>query len=153
MCSCPRRADCMRNAARWLPLVFLAGLISATVMREKWLVKFADGAAKAGLASANVSGDIINKKYILEMNGSGVAFIDYNRDGFVDIFLVNGTQLGHPVRPEPISHLYRNNGDGTFTYVTHEAGLTASGWGQGACVADIDNDGYDDIFVTYYGKN
>src|SRR5712692_9602933 len=128
MCSCPRRADCMRNAARWLPLVFLAGLISATVMREKWLVKFADGAAKAGLASANVSGDIINKKYILEMNGSGVAFIDYNRDGFVDIFLVNGTQLAPPAGTlKPVSHLHRNNGDGTFTDVTHEAGLTASG--------------------------
>jgi enediyne biosynthesis protein E4 len=143
----------MRNGARLLPLVFLTGFISATVMREKWPVKFADAAAKAGLAAANVSGDVVNKKYILEMNGSGVAFFDYNRDGLADIFLVNGTQLGQPAKPEPVSHLYRNNGDGTFTDVTREAGLTASGWGQGACVADFDNDGFDDIFVTYYGKN
>ena len=144
----------MRNAARTLPFVFLTGLICATVVREKWSVKFADVAAKAGLATVNASGDVINKKYILEMNGSGLAFIDYNRDGLVDIFLVNGTQLGlAPGTPEPVSHLYRNNGDGTFTDVTREAGLSGSGWGQGACVADVDNDGYDDIFVTYYGKN
>jgi hypothetical protein len=144
----------MRNAARFLPLVFVTGFTCATVMREKWPLKFADAAAKAGLAAANVSGDVVNKKYILEMNGSGVAVIDYNRDGLADIFLVNGTKLAQPVgTPEPVSHLYRNNGDGTFTDVTHEAGLTASGWGQGACVADFDNDGFDDIFVTYYGKN
>ena len=109
-------------------------------------MKFADASAKAGLADANVSGGVINKKYILEMNGSGVAFIDYNRDGLADVFLVSGTQLAQPAgTPKPVSHLYRNNGDGTFT--------THSGWGQGACVADVDNDGYDDIFVTYYGKN
>jgi hypothetical protein len=140
--------------ARLISLVSLTGLICATVIREKWSVKFTDVAAKAGLAAVNVSGDVVNKKYILEMNGSGVAFIDYNRDGLVDIFLVNGTQLGRRAdAPEPTSHLYRNNGDGTFTDVTVEAGIAASGWGQGACVADVDNDGYDDIFVTYYGKN
>ena len=72
MSSCPRRTDFMRNGAPLLPLVFLTGLISATIMREKWPVKFADAAAKAGLAAANVSGDVVNKKYILEMNGSGV---------------------------------------------------------------------------------
>ena len=144
----------MRYAARALSFVFLSGLICSTVMRDKWSVKFVDAAAKAGLSAANVSGDVVNKKYILEMNGSGVAFIDFNRDGFVDIFLVNGTQLGRPAgAPEPVSHLYRNNGDGTFTDVTREAGIAGSGWGQGACVADMDNDGYDDIFVTYYGKN
>jgi len=144
----------MRNAARLLPLIFLTGLVCATAVREKWPVKFADTAAKAGLDAANVSGDVVNKKYILEMNGSGAAFIDYNRDGLADIFLVNGTQLVQPAgTPKPVSHLYRNNGDGTFTDVTREAGLTASGWGQGACVADVDNDGFDDIFVTYYGKN
>src|SRR5579859_1191593 len=144
----------MQPAARTLPYVVLTGLMCATATREPWPVKFADTAAKAGLGAANVSGDVVNKKYILEMNGSGVAFIDYNRDGLVDIFLVNGTQLNHPAgAPEPVSHLYRNNGDGSFTDVTREAGITGSGWGQGACVADVDNDGYDDIFVTYYGKN
>src|SRR5260370_35299444 len=116
MSLCPRRTDSMRNGARLLPLVFLTGLISATVMREKWPVKFADAAPKAGLVAANVSGGIVNKKYILEMNGSGVAFIDYNRDGLVDRLLVNGTQLEHPAgAPEPVGHPYRNNGAGPFT--------------------------------------
>jgi len=83
-----------------------------------------------------------------------VAFIDYNRDGYVDLFVVNGTRLDRGAgTPGPVSHLYRNNGNATFTDVTVEAGITHSGWGQGACVADFDNDGYDDLFVTYYGKN
>ena len=138
---------------RLMPMAF-AGLACATALNDKWPVKFADSATKAGLTAANVSGDPVRKKYILEMNGSGVAFIDYNRDGFVDLFLVNGKRL-EPVSgtPDPVSHLYRNNGDGTFTDVTSDAGVTGSGWGQGACVADFDNDGYDDLFVTYYGKN
>jgi hypothetical protein len=144
----------MRNATRILLFALLAGLTGATVNKEKWPVKFVDATAKAGLTAANVSGAVVNKKYILEMNGSGLAFIDYNRDGFVDLFLVNGTELERRAgMPEPVSHLYRNNGNGTFTDVTREAGVAYSGWGQGACVADFDNDGYDDLFVTYYGKN
>src|SRR5579864_3858532 len=138
----------------WLPLIFLAGLVCATVTREKWAVRFVDTAAKAGLTVVNVSGEITSKKYILEMNGSGLAFIDYNRDGYVDLFLVNGTRLAPGSgATEPTGHLYRNNGDGTFTDVTREAGLAQSGWGQGACVGDFDNDGFDDLFVTYYGQN
>jgi len=113
-----------------------------------------DTAAKAGLLAANVSGDIAKKKYILEMNGSGLVFLDYNADGYVDLFVVNGTTLDPADKvTKPTSHLYRNNGDGTFTDVTREAGLDYSGWGQGACVADFDNDGHEDLFVTYYGKN
>jgi hypothetical protein len=144
----------MPRDARLLPLIPLAGLLCATVMNDKWPVRFVDAAAKAGLTAANVSGDTANKKYILEMNGSGVAFIDYDRDGFVDLFVVNGTRLAPAAgSPDPVSHLFHNNGDGTFSDVTREAGLAFSGWGQGACVADFDNDGYDDLFVTYYGKN
>src|SRR5579872_483084 len=143
----------MPRGARWLPLVPLAGLVYA-ITKDTWPVRFTDMAAKAGLIAANVSGDITNKKYILEMNGSGVAFLDYNRDGYVDLFVVNGAQLEPRAgTADPVSHLYRNNGEGTFTDVTREAGLAYSGWGQGACVADFDNDGYDDLFVTYYGKN
>jgi hypothetical protein len=135
-------------------LMVFAGLVCARALNDKWPVKFADAASKAGLTAANVSGDATRKKYILEMNGSGVAFLDYNRDGYVDLFLVNGTRLERSAgTPDPTSHLYRNNGDGTFTDVTREAGLEYAGWGQGACVADFDNDGYDDVFVTYYGKN
>ena len=142
----------MRRGARIL--IALAALTYAAVVREPWSVRFIDVAAKAGLREANVSGDITQKKYILEMNGSGLAFLDYNGDGYVDLFVVNGSRLepgGEAAKP--ISHLYRNNGDGTFTDVTRAAGLDYSGWGQGACAADFDNDGHQDLFVTYYGKN
>ena len=133
--------------------IALAALAGAAVVREPWSVRFIDTAAKAGVLAANVSGDIAKKKYILEMNGSGLAFLDYNGDGHVDLFVVNGSRLDLAADPKPVSHLYRNNGDGTFTDVTREAGVSDSGWGQGACAADFDNDGHEDLFVTYYGKN
>lgn len=119
---------------------------------------FVDVAGKAGIVVRNVNGDPATKKYIIEATGSGVAIIDYDRDGWPDIFLVNGRQL--PVREttaakevEPTSHLFHNNHDGTFTDVTVKAGLNQTGWGQGACVGDYDNDGYDDLYVTQYGRN
>src|ERR1700736_1025310 len=130
MSSCRRRVKLMRL----LPLL-LAGLACAAALKERWTVTFTDAASKAGLSAANVSGEIAKKKYILEMNGSGLAFIDYNRDGLVDLFIVNGTRLeASSGTPSPVSHLYRNNGNGKFTDVTREAGLAYSGWGQGACV-------------------
>ena len=103
----------------------------------------------------NVNGDEATKKYIIETTGSGVAILDYDHDGWPDIYLVNGNAL-EPTTAQnknPTGHLYHNNHDGTFTDVTRAAGLTASGWGQGACVGDYDNDGFDDLYVTYYGKN
>ncbi len=118
---------------------------------------FVDVAAEAGLTMQNVNGGVTTKKYILETTGSGVAVIDYDRDGWPDIFVVNGTMLGTKGQQNtdsaPTNHLYHNNHDGTFTDVTKAAGLTANGWGQGACVGDYDDDGYDDLYVTYYGKN
>ena len=85
--------------------------------------------------------------------GGGAAFFDYDHDGWLDIFLVNGTSLDPAVRDRPPrSYLFHNNRDGTFTDVTEKAGLTHSGWGQGCCVGDYDNDGFDDLFVTYWGK-
>ena len=102
----------------------------------------------------NVFGGEDTKKYIIETTGTGVAIFDYDNDGWPDIFLVNGTTLeGFPPDKAPTNHLYRNNHDGTFTDVTAKAGLTATGWGQGACVGDYDNDGWEDLYVTYYGKN
>jgi hypothetical protein len=117
-------------------------------------VQFQDIAAKAGLTARHVTGAQSEKKYIIETTGSGVALFDYDNDGWIDIFLVNGTTLeGFPKGREPINHLYRNNKNGTFTDVTEKANLARGGWGQGACVGDFDNDGYDDLFVTYWGQN
>lgn len=117
-------------------------------------VSFDNIADKAGLSFQHISGNENNMNYILETIGSGVALFDYNNDGWTDIFLVNGyTFEGFPKGKEPVSHLFRNNKNGTFTDVTTEANLTKSGWGMGVCVGDYDNDGNDDLFVTYYGQN
>jgi len=118
-------------------------------------VAFTDVTAAAGLLRAtNVSGDPDDKQFILEEMGGGAAFFDYDHDGWLDIFLVNGTSLDPGVRDRrPRSYLFHNNRDGTFTDVTEKAGLTHSGWGQGCCVGDYDNDGHDDLFVTYWGKS
>jgi len=103
----------------------------------------------------NVNGGVDNKKYIIETTGSGVAILDYDNDGWPDILLVNGTTLDEAKgkTSKPTSHLFHNNHDGTFTDVTQAAGLAFTGWGQGACVGDYDNDGFDDLYVTYYGKS
>jgi hypothetical protein len=117
---------------------------------------FVDVAAKAGITVRNVNGGIENKRYIIESTGSGVAILDYDRDGWPDIFLVNGTSLDPAAAKSseaPTSHLFHNNHDGTFTDVTAKAGLVSNGWGQGACVGDYDNDGFDDLYITGYGKN
>ncbi len=115
---------------------------------------FVDVALKAGITVRNVNGGVESKRYIIESTGSGVAIIDYDRDGWPDIFLVNGSTLPNQTTDEkPTSHLFHNNHDGTFTDVTAKAGLVATGWGQGACVGDYDNDGFDDLYVTDYGKN
>ena len=115
---------------------------------------FTDIAEKAGLTTPNIFGGLDTKKYIIETTGNGVAIFDYDNDGWPDIFLVNGTKLeGFPAGKAPTNRLYRNNHDGTFTDVTAKAGLTATGWGQGVCVGDYDNDGWEDLYITYYGKN
>ena len=117
-------------------------------------VKFYNVAKEAGLNAKTIFGGEHKNKYLLETTGCGIAFYDYDNDGWLDIFIVNGTRLeGFPKGQEPICHLFKNNRDGTFTDVTMKAGLAKTGWGQGVCVGDYDNDGWDDLFVTYYGHN
>ena len=111
-----------------------------------YTVQFRNVAASAGLTASFPNGGQKSKRTILETTGSGVAFFDYDNDGLPDIFIVSGE--GSP------SRLYHNEGKGRFTDVTAKMGLgAASGWGQGACVADYDNDGFTDLFVTYWGQN
>jgi hypothetical protein len=143
------------SAAGRLAALLLSLIVPAfTAETEKPIAYFTDNAEKAGLTMTTIFGGKNTKKYIIETTGTGVAIFDYDNDGWPDIFLVNGTTLeGAPAGSAPTNHLYRNNHDGTFTDVTAKAGLTATGWGQGVCAGDYDNDGWEDLYVTYYGKN
>ncbi len=138
-----------------LSLLFAVGNpASQNSKNSKPIAYFTDKAKEAGLTMMNVFGGENTKKYIIETTGTGVAIFDYDNDGWPDIFIVNGTKLeGFPAGKAPTNHLYHNNHDGTFTDVTEKAGLAHTGWGQGVCVGDYDNDGWEDLYVTYYGKN
>lgn len=117
-------------------------------------IQFVDRALEAGLKHQTIYGDEDRNRYLLETTGAGVALIDYDGDGWLDIFFVNGSRLGgFPVGEEPVSRLYRNNRNGTFTDVTEHAGVGRHGWGQAVCAGDFDNDGWIDLFVTYWGQN
>jgi hypothetical protein len=116
-------------------------------------VAFEDRALQSGLNFRHVTGGETEKKYILETTGSGLALIDSDNDGWLDIFLVNGTTLDPTEGRAPTNSLYRNNRDGSFKDVTEGANLKRAGWGQGVCAGDFNNDGFDDLFVTYYGQN
>ena len=117
-----------------------------------FLAHFTDVAAQAGLTIPVVYGGLKHKNYIIETVGCGVAFLDYDNDGWLDIFVLSGTRMDSPV-PDSSNRLYKNNRDGTFTDVTEKAGLIRSGWASGVTVGDYNNDGFEDIFITYYGQN
>ena len=113
---------------------------------------FVDVAGRAGL-TAHTNVNSLRTRHINEMTGGGVALVDYDGDGWLDIFIVNSGPANAPIAQLAMNHLYRNNHDGSFVDVTEKAGLLHHGWSQGVSVGDYNGDGRPDFFVTYYGKN
>ncbi len=141
--------------ASWLALVGLA--TSQSAIRNP---QFTDIAAQAGLIQPIIYGGIESKRFIIETNGCGVAFYDYDNDGWMDLLTLNGVTLeqyrdgkGTVDGKNPTTRLYKNNRNGSFTDVTAKAGFTHIGFASGLCIGDFDNDGFDDLFVTYWGSN
>ena len=120
-------------------------LIGSAPIAGAEAIRYVDIAAEAGLQHVFPNGGDRSKAWILETTGSGAAFFDFNADGLPDAFVVSG-QGG-------TNRLYQNQGGRRFVDVTERAGLLSEGWGQGACVGDVDNDGFADLFVTYWGEN
>ncbi len=141
-------------------MAFGQGMISHGVKpaaREKasglpWRSKLTNIARQAGLTQPIVYGAERDVQYLAETSSGGIAMVDYDGDGWPDLFIVSGTRFG-AAPAEATNRLYRNNRDGTFTDVTEKAGLRRTGWGQGVSVGDFDNDGHLDLFVTYWGEN
>jgi enediyne biosynthesis protein E4 len=134
---------------------------TANLSSADWDVSFTDIAARAGLRDTVVYGGVDRKRFILETNGSGVALIDYDNDGWLDALVLSGTRLQDGTREEmehargsaPTNRLFRNRRDGTFEDVTDTVGLRRTGWASSVCAGDYDNDGWTDMFLTYYGRN
>jgi hypothetical protein len=125
----------------------------APPVRPSGPIEFTDVTAQAGIHFKHNSG-AFGKKYLPETMGSGVCFIDYDNDGWQDIFFVNSMDWpGHKSVGKSFPALYHNNHDGTFTDVTKEAGLAVETYGQGCAVGDYDNDGFDDLYLTTVGSN
>jgi hypothetical protein len=147
-------------AAAWTPLG-RAPAVSIQSAPAGWPVTFTDVAKDAGLVHPSLYGGIDRKRLIIETNGAGVALVDVDRDGWLDAFVLSGTRLANGTRNDesflaataPTNRLYRNRGDGTFEDVTDKSGLRRSGWASSVCAGDYDNDGWTDLFVTYYGTN
>ena len=157
-----RRRDLLRLGIAALPLAHTLGQgVSSRGVKAQprgnpsglpFHAHFIDIAEQAGLHAPLIYGPADHKDYILETVGCGCAFIDYDNDDWIDIFLLNGTYLsGAP--PGATNRLYRNNRDGTFTDVTDKGSLTRTGWASAVAVGDYNNDGFDDMFVTYWGRN
>jgi enediyne biosynthesis protein E4 len=142
-----------------LAFLGLASFKFATV--SEWAVQFVDVASAAGLTHPTIYGGIDKKRFIIETNGAGVAWLDFDRDGWTDALVLSGTRLAEGERRDatfpsgeaPSNRLYRNRGDGTFVDVTERTGMRRTGWASGVCAGDYDNDGWLDLYLTYYGQN
>ncbi|MGA3023174.1 MAG: CRTAC1 family protein [Bryobacteraceae bacterium] len=144
------RRGFVRSLCATLPVFSFDQLVAGVPLG----VEFVNVAREAGLRTKTIFGAERKNTFLLETNGCGCAFIDYDNDGWLDIFLLNGTRFeaDWPAGQAPVSRLYKNNRDGTFTDVTAKAGVARTGWSQGVCVGDYDNDGFDDIYATYWGE-
>ena len=140
---------------RCLYNVVLFFILHAAAFAE---VQFVDATAAAGITFQHVDGRT-GEKYLIETLGSGALFFDFDLDGALDLYIVNATHIPPPVDEKhshghlPENKLYQNNGDGTFTDITQKAGVGDTGYGVGCASADIDNDGYPEIYITNYGHN
>jgi hypothetical protein len=149
------RRDLLRTmSAALAPALFPANLRAALAAAKPAapFSRFVDVAHAAGLTATMVYGEPESFTYIVESMGTGCAFFDYDNDGWVDIFIPGGRRLENTPK-DAGNRLYKNNRDGSFADVTAKAGLLGSGWAQGVCVGDYNNDGFEDLFITYYGQN
>ena len=145
-------ANCGRHVSLRILSVLIPLSVWTALAAETGFPSFVDVAEKVGITLMNVHGGA-TKDYILEANGNGAAFFDYDKDGDVDALIVNGSTLeNYKKGGDPMVALYRND-NGRFVDVTEAARLKKSGWGMGACVADYDNDGYSDVYITAFGPN
>jgi hypothetical protein len=144
--------ESLLQAATGKPSPALSANVSPS---ETQNVQYIDVSHQAGLTNPNIWGGVDHKRSILEAKGSGIAFFDYDNDGWLDIYQTNGDRLDTqwPAGKAPTSHLYKNNRDGTFTDVTESSGLARTGWQTGVCIGDYDNDGWDDLFCCFWGHN
>ena len=149
------------NLIRCGAAIAIAAALVQQMERPEWPVTFVDVAARSGLTHPSVYGEFNRKRFIIETNGCGSAFVDYDRDGWIDALVLSGTQLepnsrrevSWPTGAAPRNQLYRNRRDGTFEDVTERSGLGRIGWASSVCGGDYDNDGWIDLYVTYYGRN
>lgn len=153
MCRCSPPATSVLEPLPRLALACLAALAPAATRAAAQAIALVDVAADAGLRLLNVSGDP-DTSFILDSVGNGAAFFDFDNDGRLDVLIVNGSTRDRLARGgDPMAALYRNEGGGRFRDVTEASGLGRRGWGMGVCVADVDNDGFQDAYVTAFGGN
>ena len=142
-------------------LNLLPAATSTSPQPAAWSAPFTDIAMEAGLVHPSIYGGVDRKRFIIETNGAGVALVDVDRDGWLDVLVLSGTRLQEGSKSEipygrheaPTNRLYRNQRNGTFADITDRAGLRRTGWASGVCAGDYDNDGWVDLFLTYFGRN